>query len=79
MSGKLKQCPWCRTTGNERLYELTERFDGGHIAYIHCTHCGCRGPSEYNEESAAAAISDARAAWNRRASTDKAPAGATGG
>ena len=67
MTEELKPCPFCSTSGEERLYELSSRFDGGHIAHIHCTHCGCDGPSKYSGADEHAAIRDAAAAWNRRA------------
>lgn len=62
----LKPCPFCLTEG-EKLIELWDRFDAGHIAHIHCEHCGADGPSIYSEQSANAAIMRARFWWNGRA------------
>ena len=63
----LKPCPFCGTEGADRLYDLWNYFDAGHIAYVHCTHCGADGPSEYSEASADQAIKQARGKWNTRA------------
>ena len=40
----LKPCPFCLTDGDERLIELWDTFDAGHIAHVHCTQCGADGP-----------------------------------
>ena len=61
----LKPCPWCWTEG-DALFDLWDRFDAGHIAHVHCTHCGADGPSVYSEQSADHAIRDARHRWNSR-------------
>ena len=63
----LKPCPWCLAEGDDRLFELWDRFDAGHIAHIHCTRCGAHGPSIYSEYGADVAIKRARFAWNGRA------------
>ena len=62
----LKPCPFCLTDGDERLIELWDTFDAGHIAHIHCTHCGADGPSVYSEQGAEHARRDARHRWNSR-------------
>lgn len=62
----LQACPFCGVSGDDRLYELWDRFDAGHIAHIHCTACGADGPSIYSECSADTAIKRARWAWNGR-------------
>ena len=61
----LKPCPWCWTDG-DALFDLWDRFDVGHIAHVHCTHCGADGPSCYSETSADDAIKQARHRWNSR-------------
>ena len=61
----LKPCPWCWTDGAD-LFDLWDRFDGGYIAHIHCTHCGADGPSVYSELSADHAVKQARNRWNAR-------------
>lgn len=63
----LKPCPFCLTDGDERLIELWDTFDAGHIAHIHCTHCGANGPSVYGEMGAAPTIARVRSMWNGRA------------
>jgi len=63
----LKPCPFCNTEGEDKLYELSDYFDAGHIGFIHCTHCGVEGPSFYSENGANAALRMARGAWNTRA------------
>lgn len=62
----LKPCPFCLTEG-ERLIELWDTFDAGHVAHIHCEKCGAFGPSVYSEEGAKIALARARWAWNGRA------------
>lgn len=62
----LKPCPFCLTDGDDRLIELWDLFDAGHIAHIHCTHCGADGPSVYSEASAEDAVRQARGRWNAR-------------
>lgn len=62
----LKPCPFCLTEG-DRLIELWDTFDAGHIAHIHCEHCGADGPSVYGEMGAAATLARARSMWNGRA------------
>lgn len=69
----LKPCPFCLTEGDERLIELWDTFDAGHIAHIHCTHCGADGPSVYGEMGAAPTIARARSMWNGRAEYLKTP------
>ena len=69
----LKPCPFCLTEGDERLIELWDTFDAGHIAHIHCTHCGAYGPSVYGEMGAAPTIARARSMWNGRAEYLKTP------
>jgi len=69
----LKPCPFCLTDGEERLIELWDTFDAGHIAHIHCTHCGADGPSVYGEMGAAPTIARARSMWNGRAEYLKTP------
>lgn len=65
----MKPCPFCLST---RVIELWDKFDAGHIAWIYCEKCGARGPSCYSEvcrrgmSSADTAITEARAAWDRR-------------
>ena len=59
----LKPCPWCWTNGAD-LLDLWDHFDAGHVAYVHCTHCGADGPIRYSETSADAAIKLARNRWN---------------
>lgn len=65
MRDALKPCPWCWTDG-DGLFDLWDRFDAGHIAHVHCTHCGADGPSVYSEISACHAIKQARNRWNSR-------------
>lgn len=62
----LKPCPFCLTEG-AKLIELWDTFDAGHIAHIHCGHCGADGPSVYSEMGAEPAIARARSMWNGRA------------
>ena len=62
----LKPCPFCLTEG-AKLIELWNSFDAGHIAHIHCEHCGADGPSVYGESGAAPTIARARSMWNGRA------------
>ena len=69
----LKPCPFCLTDGDERLIELWDTFDAGHIAHIHCTRCGADGPSVYGEMGAAPTIARARSMWNGRAEYLKTP------
>lgn len=69
----LKPCPFCLTDGDDRLIELWDTFDAGHIAHIHCTHCGAYGPSVYGEMGAAPTIARARSMWNGRAEYLKTP------
>lgn len=69
----LKPCPFCLTEGEDRLIELCDTFDAGHIAHIHCTHCGANGPSVYGEMGAAPTIARARSMWNGRAKYLKTP------
>ena len=69
----LKPCPFCLTDGDERLIELWDTFDAGHIAHVHCTHCGADGPSVYGEMGAAPTIARARSMWNGRAEYLKTP------
>ena len=64
----LKPCPFCLSDG-ERLLDLWDRFDAGHVAHVHCYKCGASGPSIYSEQSADVAIKRARWAWNGRAQT----------
>lgn len=75
----LKPCPFCLTDGDERLIELWDTFDAGHIAHIHCTHCGADGPSVYGEMGAAPTIARARSMWNGRAEYLKTPNAAFSG
>jgi hypothetical protein len=37
-------CPFCNST---QLAELSDRFDGGRLAWVHCETCGADGPSIY--------------------------------
>lgn len=60
---QLVPCHWCGTDG-AGLFDLWDRFDAGHIAHVHCTHCGAYGPSVYSETSADDAIRRARHRWN---------------
>lgn len=62
---QLKPCPWCWHEG-EFLLDLWDNFDAGHIAHVHCSHCGADGPSVYSENGADSAIKDARHRWNSR-------------
>jgi hypothetical protein len=62
----LKPCPFCLTEG-AKLIELWDTFDAGHIAHIHCEHCGADGPSVYGEMGANPTIMRARSMWNGRA------------
>jgi hypothetical protein len=62
----LKPCPFCMSDG-DRLMELWDNFDAGHIAFVHCTCCGVRGPSVYSENGAGNAVQRARWKWNGRA------------
>ncbi len=62
---KLAPCPFGGTDG-ERLIELWDRFDAGHIAHIHCMKCGAFGPSFYSEAGAQDAIRQAIEGWQRR-------------
>ena len=59
----LEPCPFC---GARRTVELWDRFDAGHIAYLHCEGCGANGPSVYSESGAEAALVGARKGWNGR-------------
>jgi len=68
----LKPCPFCLTEG-AKLIELWDTFDAGHIAHIHCTHCGADGPRVYGEMGAAPTIARARSMWNGRAEYLKTP------
>ena len=61
----LKPCPFCQSCG-EKLIELWDHFDDGHIAYVHCTCCGTHGPSVYSEIDAGYACTLARRKWNGR-------------
>lgn len=62
----LKPCPFCGTHGDNRLFDLWDSFDAGHIAHVHCTNCGADGPSIYGEHDADDVIVKARHAWNVR-------------
>lgn len=62
----LKPCPFCGVAGDDRLFDLWDSFDAGHIAHVHCTACGADGPSIYSEAAANTAIMRARWAWNGR-------------
>jgi hypothetical protein len=62
----LLPCPFCGASGDERLIDLWDRFDAGHIANVHCTSCGGDGPSVYCEDGASFAIDGARGQWNQR-------------
>lgn len=66
MSDPLKPCPFCGNDDGDRLVELWEPFDDGHVAHVHCEKCGAGGPSEYSA-LAVAALTLARAKWNARA------------
>lgn len=68
----LKPCPFCLTEGT-KLIELWDNFDAGHIAHIHCEHCGADGPSVYGEMGAEPTIARARSMWNGRAEYLKTP------
>jgi hypothetical protein len=59
----MKPCPWCGTCG-QSLFELWDAFDGGYIAYVHCSRCGANGPSCYSEPRADEAIAQAWRRWN---------------
>jgi uncharacterized Zn finger protein len=59
----LRPCPWCGPAHQHRVVALLDRFDGGHIAYVHCERCGAGGPSEYHETEAVA-LREACNAWN---------------
>lgn len=72
MAEALQPCPFC-LTADERLIELWDVFDAGHIAHIHCEKCGCRGPSVYSDHSADAALTHARRMWNQRQAYRKTP------
>lgn len=62
----LRPCPWCGPVYQSRLVALSDRFDGGYVAHIHCERCGAGGPSQY-DESEEDAIRYACNAWNGRA------------
>lgn len=66
MTTKLDACPFCGAVGDERLIDLWDGFDAGHIAHVHCTSCGADGPSIYSEYGADVAIKRARYGWNGR-------------
>lgn len=68
----MKPCPFCGCQDkDERLMDLWDRLDIGHVAFVHCTRCGTRGPSVYREgpRSADAAIAAARVEWDKRGIT----------
>ena len=70
MSDDLKPCPFCLTDGDERLIELLDTFDAGHIAHVHCTHCGAeRRPISTRDELLAfqAEHVHCRPLWARKA------------
>lgn len=69
----LKPCPFCGTAG-ERLIDLWDKFDAGHIAHVHCEKCGADGPSIYSEQDADTAIKRARWAWKVHQLGDHDPA-----
>ena len=61
----MSPCPFCGANG-DRLTELWERIDVDlWAAKVHCTACGCMGPSE-SAESAGDALRKAVEKWGRR-------------
>lgn len=65
-SPALRPCPFCGAGGEHVVFPLWDVFDDGHIACIHCSRCGARGPSEFSDAGASIAVEAAQAAWNRR-------------
>ena len=61
----LSRCPFCNA-GEDRLVDLWNSFDAGHIAHVHCEQCGADGPSIYQESPLSDLLIKARKAWNRR-------------
>lgn len=77
MSEELKPCPFC----GAKSHKLEHQF-GDECGYIRCRNCGAQSgrvywtEAERESDDYSASEAEAIAAWNRRASTDKAPAGA---
>lgn len=72
MNDELKPCPFCGGWPYPKRTEDTD-WPGSCFVSMKCIDCGAETHAVYGTGDPTE-WADARAAWNRRASTDKAPA-----